>query len=274
MLADLRQILVEEWNAVPQQCVTRLLTSMRRPDINVWLDNTELTAIGSQGKFVSLSVTPLDGHELRTEYEGIAQVWNFSIVSDSINVSGTQRTAHLPSSATAEALKTFRTEEVFPCENGTEYLHQKESFIIALGYSRRFPLRQESGAASALLVAWSGRSLAAHDPPHRVTLYQLEPSGLVPLCNDTAHAPRYLFTGLQGCGSYVACVERARGPSLLCLATLTDPDVPANFRVTAWDSSSLTVGWDYPPSDRLASFLVTVFHTNGSSHILEERSST
>ncbi|XP_061085818.1 uncharacterized protein LOC133119300 [Conger conger] len=170
-----------------------------------------------------------------------------------------------------EALKTFRTEEVFPCENGTEYLHQKESFIITLGYSRRFPLRQESGAASALLVAWSRRSLAAHDPPHRVTLYQLEPSGLVPLCNDTAHAPRYLFTGLQGCGSYVACVERARGPSLLCLGTLTDPDVPANFRVTAWDSSSLTVGWDYPPSDRLASFLVTVFHTNGSGHVLEER---
>ncbi|XP_061085792.1 uncharacterized protein LOC133119280 [Conger conger] len=90
--------------------------------------------------------------------------------------------AHLPSSGTAEALKTFRTEEVFPCENGTEYLHQKESFIIAL-----------------------------------------------------------------------------------------DPNVPANFRVTAWDSSILTVGWDYPPSDRLASFLVTVFHTNGSGHVLEER---
>ena len=30
MLADLRQILVEEWDAIPQQCVTRLVTSMRR----------------------------------------------------------------------------------------------------------------------------------------------------------------------------------------------------------------------------------------------------
>ena len=29
-LADLRQILVEEWDAIPQQCVTRLVTSMRR----------------------------------------------------------------------------------------------------------------------------------------------------------------------------------------------------------------------------------------------------
>uniref|UniRef100_A0A4W6CMA3 Tc1-like transposase DDE domain-containing protein n=1 Tax=Lates calcarifer TaxID=8187 RepID=A0A4W6CMA3_LATCA len=29
MLADLR-LLVEEWDAIPQQCVTRLVTSMRR----------------------------------------------------------------------------------------------------------------------------------------------------------------------------------------------------------------------------------------------------
>ena len=30
MLANLRQILVEEWDAIPQQCMTRLLTSVRR----------------------------------------------------------------------------------------------------------------------------------------------------------------------------------------------------------------------------------------------------
>uniref|UniRef100_A0A8C5BSY9 Uncharacterized protein n=1 Tax=Gadus morhua TaxID=8049 RepID=A0A8C5BSY9_GADMO len=28
--ADLRQMLVEEWDAIPHQCVTRLVTSMRR----------------------------------------------------------------------------------------------------------------------------------------------------------------------------------------------------------------------------------------------------
>ena len=28
--ADLRQMLVEEWDAIPQQCVTRLVTSMRK----------------------------------------------------------------------------------------------------------------------------------------------------------------------------------------------------------------------------------------------------
>ena len=29
-LADLRPMLVEEWDAIPKQCVTRLVTSMRR----------------------------------------------------------------------------------------------------------------------------------------------------------------------------------------------------------------------------------------------------
>uniref|UniRef100_A0A8C5CQC8 Uncharacterized protein n=1 Tax=Gadus morhua TaxID=8049 RepID=A0A8C5CQC8_GADMO len=29
-LADLRQMLVEEWDAIPQQCVIRLVTRMRR----------------------------------------------------------------------------------------------------------------------------------------------------------------------------------------------------------------------------------------------------
>uniref|UniRef100_A0A3Q3GAK3 Uncharacterized protein n=1 Tax=Labrus bergylta TaxID=56723 RepID=A0A3Q3GAK3_9LABR len=29
-LADLQRMLVEEWDAIPQQCVTRLVTSMRR----------------------------------------------------------------------------------------------------------------------------------------------------------------------------------------------------------------------------------------------------
>uniref|UniRef100_A0A3Q0STJ6 Tc1-like transposase DDE domain-containing protein n=1 Tax=Amphilophus citrinellus TaxID=61819 RepID=A0A3Q0STJ6_AMPCI len=29
-LADLREMLVEEWDAIPQQCVTKLVTSIRR----------------------------------------------------------------------------------------------------------------------------------------------------------------------------------------------------------------------------------------------------
>ncbi|XP_064175583.1 uncharacterized protein LOC135246021 [Anguilla rostrata] len=64
-------------------------------------------------------------------------------------------------------------------------------------------------------------------------------------------------------------------PTVLCLTALTDPDVPRNFRVTAWDSNSVTVGWDCPPSDPasgLTAFLLTVFHVDGSGHVLEERS--
>ena len=41
--------------------------------------------------------------------------------------------------------------------------------------------------------------------------------------------------------------------------------------MTGWDSSSVTVRWDCSPGDTLTSFLVTVFHTNGSGHVLEER---
>ncbi|KAJ8331991.1 hypothetical protein SKAU_G00430260, partial [Synaphobranchus kaupii] len=51
----------------------------------------------------------------------------------------------------------------------------------------------------------------------------------------------------------------------------SDPDVPRNFRVTAWNSSCVTVEWDCPAND-LASFLVTVFHLDSSGRILEEKS--
>ncbi|XP_064175096.1 uncharacterized protein LOC135245725 [Anguilla rostrata] len=254
---------------------------------------------------VSLMVTTLDVHILRADYEGISHVWNFSVVSNSINVSSAHRTAYLPSSRsggryfnsygrmprdstlahalnelenhclTWEALKTFQPNEVFPCENDTHYLYQKEDFIIALGHTHRFPLRAESRGASTLLVSWQGSPRVPPDPLHRVALYRPDLDGLAVLCNETTRRWHYRFAGLDGCRSYVACVEMALGPAVLCLTALTDPDVPRNFRVTAWDSNSVTVGWDCPPSDPasgLTAFLLTVFHVDGSGHVLEERS--
>ena len=50
MLADLRQILVAEWDAIPQQCVTRLVTSMRRRC------QTVVAAYGSSTLLRSLTV--------------------------------------------------------------------------------------------------------------------------------------------------------------------------------------------------------------------------
>ncbi|KAJ8374253.1 hypothetical protein SKAU_G00048330 [Synaphobranchus kaupii] len=214
-------------------------------------------------------------HTLRTKYGGISEVWNFSIVSDSINVSSIPRSASLPSpqfpSNTIEALKTFKSNEVFPCEKDTHYLYQKEDFIIALGHSHHFPLRVESWDASSLLISWRG---SPHLPPahlRRVTLYRPDLDRLAVLYNKTTLTSHYRFGRLEACRNYVACVETARGASLLCLTALTDPDVPRNFRVTAWNSSCVTVEWDCPAND-LASFLVTVFHLDSSGRILEEKS--
>ncbi|XP_035258077.1 uncharacterized protein LOC118219192 [Anguilla anguilla] len=255
--------------------VLNVSASAKRPDTKIWLDSNELTPIGSKGKIVSLMVTTLDEHTLRAEYEGISHVWNFSVVSDSIHVSSAHRTAYLPPSGSGEALKTFQPNEVFPCENDTHYLFQKEDFIIALGHTHRFPLRAESRGASTLLVSWRGSPHVPPDPLHRVALYRPDLDGLAVLCNETTRRGHYRFAGLDGCRSYVACVEMALGPTVLCLTALTDPDVPRNFRVTAWDSNSVTVGWDCPPSDPasgLTAFLLTVFHVDGSGHVLEERS--
>ncbi|XP_064175063.1 uncharacterized protein LOC135245715 isoform X2 [Anguilla rostrata] len=255
--------------------VLNVSASAKRPDTKIWLDSNELTPIGSKGKMVSLMVTTLDVHTLRADYEGISHVWNFSVVSDSINVSSAHRTAYLPPSRSGEALKTFQPNEVFPCENDTHYLYQKEDFIIALGHTHRFPLRAESRGASMLLVSWRGSPRVPPDPLHRVALYRPDLDGLAVLCNETTRRWHYRFAGLDGCRSYVACVEMALGPAVLCLTALTDPDVPRNFRVTAWDSNSVTVGWDCPPSDPasgLTGFLLTVFHVDGSGHVLEERS--
>ncbi|XP_035257520.1 uncharacterized protein LOC118218895 isoform X6 [Anguilla anguilla] len=255
--------------------VLNVSASANRPDTKIWLDSNELTPIGSKGKLVSLIVTTLDVHTLRADYEGISHVWNFSVVSDSINVSSAHRTAYLPPSRSGEALKAFQPNEVFPCENDTHYLYQKEDFIIALGHTHRFPLRAESRGASTLLVSWRGSPHVPPDPLHRVALYRPDLDGLAVLCNETTRRGHYRFAGLDGCRSYVACVEMALGPAVLCLTALTDPDVPRNFRVTAWDSNSVTVGWDCPPSDPasgLTAFLLTVFHVDGSGHVLEERS--
>ncbi|XP_035257528.1 uncharacterized protein LOC118218897 isoform X5 [Anguilla anguilla] len=255
--------------------VLNVSASVKRPDTKIWLDSNELTPIGSKGKMVSLMVTTLDVHTLRAEYDGISHVWNFSVVSDSINVSSAHRTAYLPPSRSEEALKAFQPNEVFPCENDTHYLYQKEDFIIALGHTHRFPLRAESRGASTLLVSWRGSPHVPPDPLHRVALYRPDLDGLAVLCNETTRRGHYRFAGLDGCRSYVACVEMALGPAVLCLTALTDPDVPRNFRVTAWDSNSVTVGWDCPPSDPasgLTAFLLTVFHVDGSGHVLEERS--
>ncbi|XP_035257522.1 uncharacterized protein LOC118218895 isoform X8 [Anguilla anguilla] len=222
--------------------VLNVSASAKRPDTKIWLDSNELTPIGSKGKLVSLIVTTLDVHTLRADYEGISHVWNFSVVSDSINVTSAHRTAYLPPSRSGEALKAFQPNEVFPCENDTHYLYQKEDFIIALGHTHRFPLRAESRGASTLLVSWRGSHHVPPDPLHRVVLYRPDLDGLAVLCNETTRRGHYRFAGLDGCRSYVACVEMALGPAALCLTALTGPGEVLDLRFRQKDSIALWSG--------------------------------
>ncbi|XP_064175579.1 uncharacterized protein LOC135246018 [Anguilla rostrata] len=117
----------------------------------------------------------------------------------------------------------------------------------------------------------------------RVALYRPDLDGLAVLCNETTR--RGTTDSLAWTAAGATWMRRPRPvphratveapPPVLCLTALTDPDVPRNFRVTVWDSNSVTVGWDCPPSDPasgLTAFLLTVFHVDGSGHVLEERS--
>ncbi|XP_035257537.1 uncharacterized protein LOC118218901 isoform X5 [Anguilla anguilla] len=205
---------------------------------------------------VSLMVTTLDVHTLRAEYDGISHVWNFSVVSDSINVSSAHRTAYLPASRSGEALKAFQPNEVFPCENDTHYLYQKEDFIIALGHTHRFPLRAESRGASTLLVSWQGSPRVPPDPLHRVVLYRPDLDGLAVLCNETTRRWHYRFAGLDGCRSYVACVEMALGPAVLCLTALTANSEIINLHQSSFGSHNYTVSWSVQNISSISSFKV------------------
>ncbi|XP_064175069.1 uncharacterized protein LOC135245715 isoform X7 [Anguilla rostrata] len=236
--------------------VLNVSASAKRPDTKIWLDSNELTPIGSKGKMVSLMVTTLDVHTLRADYEGISHVWNFSVVSDSINVSSAHRTAYLPPSRSGEALKTFQPNEVFPCENDTHYLYQKEDFIIALGHTHRFPLRAESRGASMLLVSWRGSPRVPPDPLHRVALYRPDLDGLAVLCNETTRRWHYRFAGLDGCRSYVACVEMALGPAVLCLTALTANSEIINLHQSSFGSHNYTVSWSVQNISSISSFKV------------------
>ncbi|KAJ8386072.1 hypothetical protein AAFF_G00177610 [Aldrovandia affinis] len=251
--------------------------SLHRQGINLRLDNIELTSIRSERKFASFSVTSFNVLTLNIEYAGIFKVWNFSIVSgsDSISVSSLHSTVNLPTNSTLEALRSFKPHQVFACESNILYLHQNEEFILALGHTMRFPLTAESQSISTLLISWREDTPLPPDQLHVVSLYRLDLDALVPLSNDSTHSSHYRFGTLKPCRRYVACVETAGSPSVVCLTELTDPDVPRNFRVTVWDSSSVTVAWDCPlnnPAPAPTVFQVTVFHLNGSDHILEEAS--
>ncbi|AWO97830.1 zona pellucida protein D' isoform 3 [Scophthalmus maximus] len=49
-----------------------------------------------------------------------------------------------------------------------------------------------------------------------------------------------------------------------------DPDIPKDFDVTSWNSSSISLTWDCPENLKYSLFLLTTFYLNGTDHITEE----
>lgn len=49
-----------------------------------------------------------------------------------------------------------------------------------------------------------------------------------------------------------------------------DPDIPRDFEMTSWNSSSISLAWDSPQNRKFSLFLLTAFYLNGTDHVTEE----
>ncbi|KAI3366496.1 hypothetical protein L3Q82_000629 [Scortum barcoo] len=137
------------------------------------------------------------------------------------------------------------------------------------GHTMRLPVKLESRTPSMLLVSWVEQSPAVSDS-YSVTLYHIELDSYNTLILDTTTNSHYSFTALDACSPFVACVESVGTHSLTCLSTITDPDIPKDFEMTLWNSSSLSLSWYCPENLKFSHFLLTAFYLNGTDHITEE----
>ncbi|KAM8910549.1 uncharacterized protein AB9W97_006875 [Spinachia spinachia] len=160
--------------------------------------------------------------------------------------------------------------EVFACENGTLFFHQDKDFFLSIGHTKRLPVELESRSPSMLLVSW-GENRPAFSSSHTVTLYYVELGSFNALGTDTminTTNDHYRFTALNACSAYVPCVETEGTHSLICISTITDPDIPNDFEVTSWNSRSISLAWDCPA--KFSFFLLTAFYLNGADKVTEE----
>nr|XP_033470436.1 uncharacterized protein LOC117249140 [Epinephelus lanceolatus] len=245
--------------------------ALERHSGNLWLNDTALKSIRKVGKVTSLTVSPAVENKLTLLYGGSVQAWTFRITPRTkfTEVRGRQKPLRQPTSATKAILESVGPTEVFACENGTVYFHQDENFFLAFGHTTRLPVKLESRTTSMLLVSWV-ESLPAVSSSHTVTLYHTELGSYRTLSMDTTANNHYRFTALDSCTTYVACVETEGTHSFTCLSTITDPDIPKDFEVTSWNSSSISLAWDCPLNRKFSSFLLTAFYLNGVDQITEE----
>ncbi|KAM6961518.1 uncharacterized protein LKV04_020529 [Tautogolabrus adspersus] len=241
---------------------------LERQNGNIWLNETSVKSIDRAGKLTSLTVYPAVETKLTLQYGGSVQAWTFRINPSTrfTKIRGQQQPEKKPTSFTKSTLDVMSSDEVFACEHGTIFFYQDEHFFIAIGHTRRLPVKLESRTTSSLIVSWveNGRAVGSS---HTVTLYHTELGSYQTLSTDTSTDSNYHFTALHSCSPYVACVDIAGSQSSTCLSTITDPDFPRDFKVSSWNSRSLSLSWDFPENRKFSLFLVTAFFLNGTNHI-------
>ncbi|XP_070710346.1 uncharacterized protein [Pempheris klunzingeri] len=245
--------------------------SLERQNGNLWVNHTALKSIRKLGKVASLTVSPGVDNKLTLKYGGSVQSWTFTISSRSkfAKVRGRQKVVVRPTSATKAFLESMSATEVFACENGTLFFHQDKNFFLAIGHTSRLPVKLETRSPSMLLVSWVANRPAIGSR-HAVSLYHSELGSYKTLRVDTTTRSHYRFTALESCSPYVACVAIVGTRSFTCLSSITDPDIPRDFEVTSWNSSSISLAWNCPENQKFSLFLLTAFYLNGTDHTLEE----
>ncbi|XP_047431511.1 uncharacterized protein LOC125000160 [Mugil cephalus] len=245
--------------------------AIERQNGNIWLNVTALVSIRKLGKVTTLTVSPGIENKLRLQYGGSVQSWTFTISPRTklTKIRGQQKPVKLPTNTTKAFLDLLTPTEVFACENGTIFFHQDDNFFLALGHSTRLPVKLESRRPTTLLVSWVP-NLPDVFSTHSVTLYHVELDSYNTHSTDTTSHSHYRFSALESCSPYVACVEIADTQSFTCIATITDPDIPKDFDVISWNTSSISLAWDCPLNRKYSLFLLTTFFLNGTDHVIKE----
>ncbi|XP_035003445.1 uncharacterized protein LOC118101637 [Hippoglossus stenolepis] len=245
--------------------------ALERHNGNLWLNRTTLKSIRRGGRVNSLTVHPAVANKLTLKYGGTIHAWTLTI-SPSIRlnkIKGLPRPLRQPTNATESFLDSMSPTDVFACENGTVFFYQGEDFFLAAGHTLRLPVKIESRSSSMLLLSWLENSLHTNDS-HTVTLYRTDPTSYAIIGMDSTRLDHYQLIALDSCSPYVACVEIAGSASFTCLSALTDPDIPKDFEVMSWNSSSISLTWDCPENLKYSLFLLTTFYLNGTDHVTEE----
>ncbi|XP_030006581.1 uromodulin-like 1 [Sphaeramia orbicularis] len=136
------------------------------------------------------------------------------------------------------------------------------------GHTDHPSIKLKSRSPTAVHVSWVEKGPAVGQS-YTVRLFQPELSAYELLGLDTTTHRHYSFTDVDSCSPYVVCVDMVGSQSLTCLSTLTDPDIPKDFEVTSWNSTSISLAWNSPYNHRFSMFLLTVFYLNGTDHITE-----